>query len=258
MHYLLSFVLLFVIGSCSKEAPAENEELAAIDFRSRIDQVDERPQEVFKLDLHQYFVLAQLAELERQKRALEEEIEGGNRKKIPILESVMGQISSYDSTLASILDRSCSFLKFREQQLKMEIILGNKDAREALEEVQRKLRGCGLSLPGYKREALETLILAVRVGGKVGGNCEPGIEFDRCIPKMDSGMLLVNSIDAQDGTEVTFKTTDGRVISGGKLTGEHAELEGVWQTAIELEPITNGLLEFKGRTDSFSQTIKVE
>jgi len=38
MNYLIAIALVFKVGSCSKETPVENDELAGVDFGGRMSQ----------------------------------------------------------------------------------------------------------------------------------------------------------------------------------------------------------------------------
>ena len=80
MNYVLAIALIFTVGSCSKETAVqdfENEKLVAADFRGRMGQEEEKPQEIFESDLRQYYVLGQIGRLEKEKRILEQKIERG-------------------------------------------------------------------------------------------------------------------------------------------------------------------------------------
>lgn len=258
MNYLFALVLAFTLGSCSKETHLEKEELAALDFKGRMSQEQEKPQEVFELDLYQFSVLGQLVHLDKEKLRLKTEIEEGNKDLIPVLESVQRQYNIHFEKLAEIRDLTCLVLEIKLKYLVERAQNGDEDAQEELRNLHERFESCGLNIQDYFSNAIATYIFA-RVGGNVGGNCEPGIDFDRCIPKMAPGTLLVNVIDAQGGAEeVFFKSLNGRIISKGKMIGAHGVLEGVQQMAIELKSLDKGILEFKGRSGSFEQAVMVQ
>lgn len=255
MNYLFALVLAFTLGSCSKETHLEKEELAALDFKGRMSQEQEKPQEVFELDLYQFNVLGQLVHLDKEKLRLKTEIEEGNKDLIPVLESVQRQYNMYFEKLAEIRDLTCVLLEIKLKYLAEQARKGDENAQEELLNLHERFESCGLSIPDYFSYAISTFLFA-KVGGNIGGNCEPGIDFDRCIPKMAPGTLLVNVIDAQGGgKEVLLKSTNGKIISKGKMIGPHRELEGVQQMAIELKSLDKGILEFKGRNGSFEQEV---
>lgn len=258
MSYLFTVVFVFLLGACTNEDQPVYEELISTKGMA---QEQEETQAIFALDMRQYYVLGQLALLERQKNEFELGIEAGNEELITGLESIMGIMESYTNELMEILENSCSFLKLREQLLKTDVILGKDGAKESLEEVQRKLEKCPRKLDTLIGEALETqmIILAIKRGGDIGGACEPGIDWSTCQERMQAGILLINYIDTQNGgQEVNYKTTEGEIISRGEMIGEHPTIEGVQQMAIELSPIDNGSLEFIDRNGSFEQAIMVE
>lgn len=258
MNYVLAFVLIFTLGSCSKESAVqdvESEELAAIDFKGKwfLEQEKEEAQEIFAIDLQQYYLWVQRASLEKQKSELEEQIEGGDENKIPIWETIVEQININTEKLASIFENSCSYLEFREQQLENALENGDESAERKLVELRSKL----WDVCNYNVFETQTVTLMI-VGGKIGGNCAPGVDFVTCIPKLGAGTLLINSIDELGGyEEVYFKSSEGEILSEGEVIGHHHEIDGVSQIAIELEPIQNGILEIKSERGSFSKVINV-
>ncbi|NNE77061.1 MAG: hypothetical protein HKN31_08310 [Pricia sp.] len=259
MNYLLALSLLCMVASCSKETATENEDLAAVEFRSRINQKEqEETQEVFELDLHQYYVLGQLVDLKGKKERFEGEIERGNRNLIPVLESFQKQNRMYFQRLAEIKDLTCWLLEIKIENLRKRAEEGDKEALEELLNLDEGYESCGLNINDYFSFAISTFIYA-KVGGNIGGNCDPGIDWDRCIPKMKKGTLIVNYPDKQaGGQEIYFKSTSGKIISKGKMVGAHSELRGVQQMAIELTSVKQGILEFKGSNGSFEQAVNIE
>lgn len=260
MNYLFTVVFVLLLGSCTNESHPVEEQLAATDFKSHKAQEQEETQEIFALDMRQYYVLGQIAFLERQRKEFEIGIETGNEKLIPELESTMRKIDDLTNELKEILATSCSFLKLRAQLLKTDVLLGKDGAREALEEVQRKLEKCPKKLDVLIDFALETheIIMAITRGGDIGGACKPGIDWSTCHERMQEGILHINYLDNQSGGhKVNYKTAGGKIISRGEMISEHPLIEGVQQMIIELSPIDNGSLEFIDRNGSFEQAINV-
>ncbi len=257
MNYLLTIALVLMVGSCSKERPAENDDLAAVDFKSRIDQEKEKTQEVFELDLHQYQVLGQLATLERQKRELEEQIEGGDEKQIPVLETVMVKININTDFLKAIHESSCDYLRTEQRRLDKLVREGKKEHKSELEEVNKKVKQCD---EGYTQTPLYIYPPLPRVSGEGGGGgCfDTGPEMGGCKHILNEGKLLINTLDSQEEVRrVQLQTMQGEVISEGNPLGKHSTLEGVSQIGIEITALENGVLEIVKGNSKYRSEVEI-
>lgn len=257
MNHLLVIALSFVIGSCSKEMPIENEELAATDYKSRIDQKSGAVQEAFELDIHQFYLLGQLARLENEKSKLEEAIENGDVEKIPMLESVLEQIRENNKNLGNVIASTCSFLRIRKRILQMQVLSGDRSKRDELKEVSEKVKKCDLEdwLSGNFIE--DTIILAIVGEGRVGGCKDPGGDWG-CKHLLNRGELLVNVIESQEGVrQIQLKSGQGQVISTGKFVGDHQSLEGVQQLAVPIDKISQGYLEITKGSNRYQAGVEI-
>ncbi len=190
MNYLLTIALLFLVGSCSKDTPAENEDLASVEYQSRMNQNEPNvTQKVFELDLHQYHMLGQIAKLKERKRRLEVEIEGGNENLIPVLESIVIELRTNYEILDGTLDLTCTLLKLRYEILVSQVSEGNTMALDELLRIKEALEYCGIAVEDYLYEVFEGHPIMYLMSW--GSKCSPGREW-KCKNMMDEGKLLLN------------------------------------------------------------------
>ena len=259
MNYLLTLGLLFALGSCSKETSVENEELTPANLRSRVNQEQEEMQEVFAIDLHQSYILGQIAKLNQQKRELEEAIEGGDENQISVLESVMEQINRNTEILKGILENTCAYLKIRKMALLIRVLNGDESADAELQQVKEKLEECGQSTEDYVDKQKISIYALYAPRPKDLDVCIPDKGEFSCSIELNAGNLFVNKIDLEEsGSEIYFTTTNGEVISEGESFGSHSELEGVEQTVLELSEMEIGILEFADKKAPFRQPVQVQ
>lgn len=252
MNYLLAFALIFTVGSCSKETSVqdgENEELAAVEYKSRMDkekeenqEKKEEDQEVYALDLEQYFVLGQIGKLENRKRTLVEDIEGGNRKLIPKMEATVNQLDDFYGKLNKILELTCAALRLRQIDLENQWENATDDSTkekisEELFDISWKLMDCGNDVREYIVDPNKMVMMSF------GSRCSPARDY-KCKMPILQGKLLINVEDRLAKlTQPRLKTNDGEVISTGKIVGNHGELKGMAQIELEIKNMENGILE---------------
>ena len=256
MNHTFIAILLLLAMSCSKQSTMENLE----DFKiARVQGPGNGPQEIFELDLHQYALLKHLSGQYGLKRELEQQIEQGNEEQISSWESLMEQINRSQEILELALENSCSYLRMREEVLQIQVLVGDEQAEVELEEIREKLEKCPIELDAELPWALEAelIILAIEKGTPPGGRCSPGEEWS-CLHDFEEGILLINIVESQgQEPEVFLKDMNGEVIAQAEMLGEHSEIEGVVQIALELSPIENGMLEIIGEDESYELMISV-
>lgn len=253
MNYLVTAVFVLLLGACTNQDPSIDEELEATEFKGKENQ---EKQEVFELDLRQYFVLNNIEDLENQKRKFIEQIEGGNEKVLPQLERVIDQLRNNYSSLENILDNTCALLKMRFEVLTALAEEGNSGALDELLKIEGKLERCGISVEDYLFDLFEghPVMFALSIGSR----CSPGHEW-KCKNIMNSGKLLINvEEELADRTEARFKTAGGEVISTGTIIGEHDELEGILQIELQLEQIEEGVIELSTSSGPLEVPIEVQ
>lgn len=256
MNYLLTIALLFLVGSCSKDTPAENEDLASVEYKSRMNQIETNvSQEVFELDLHQYHTLAQIAKLKERKRRLEVEIEGGNENLIPVLESVVIDLRTNYGILDGTLDLTCILLKLRYEILVPQVSEGNTVALDELLRIKEALKDCGIAVEDYLNEVFEGHPIMYLMSW--GSKCSPGREW-KCKNMMDQGKLLLNIEERlANRTTLRFKSATGEEISNGRMVGNHGQLRGIVQFEIELRQIEIGILEISNENGRYEIPVEV-
>lgn len=263
MNYVLAIALLFTVGSCSKETSVqdvENEALAALEFRSRIDREEEKPQEVFELDLRQYHVLDEIGKLEQRKRNLEEEIERGNRNLLPDLEIVVKESQIYFENLNAVLESTCALLRIRQLVVERQMNDANDEnfrvLFQELFDINEKLKDCGKDGQDYVADVFEgkNIMYVMSWGSK----CHPGQEF-KCKNLLNQGKLLINvEEELAERTQPSFKTDGGEIISNGKFIGHHEELEGIAQFELDLKNTKSGVLEIGTELEIIEVPIEVQ
>lgn len=259
MNYLLTVVLLFMTGSCSKDAPSENEDLAAVKYRSQINQrVHIETQEVFALDLKQYHTLVQIRTLENRKNELEAAIEGGDERLIPVLESVMLEINTHVDRLTEILDLTCTVLKMKAERLVSEAREGNDDAQAELERLEAEFEKCGIDVWDYYWAShSDFLFLKIGREGTDGGCQDPGRDWN-CKALFNEGVLRINILEGQQRPDlIRLVTPEGEVLSVGEEIGQSEEFEGVGQIALELEAIDDALIEIRTEDHTYQRPVQI-
>ncbi len=261
LNYLLTIVLLFLIGSCSKDTPVqdiENEELAAVEYKSRLyqnEEEEEEVQEVFELDLHQNYILGQIAKLNERKRRLEVEIEGGNENLIPALESVVKELHINHGILDGTLDLTCILLKLRYEILTQQVTEGNTKAIDELLRIKEALENCGIHVEDYLIKVFggHPIMYAMSWGSR----CNPGREW-KCKKMMNEGKLLFNiEEELANRTTLRFKSVTGEEISTGRMVGNHGQLRDIAQFEIELRQIENGVIEISNENGKYEIPVEV-
>ncbi len=254
MNYLILIALTLFGASCSKQDPTENEELKALDYRVRISEQTES-QEIFAIDLQQYYTISQISILEQTKKELVEQIEAGNKNLLPELESITKKLLWHYNSLENTLDTTCLLLKLRYEVLSSKISEGNQDALDELLRIKQDLENCGINVDVYLFDIFKGS--PIMYAASWGSKCSPGKEW-KCKNSMREGRLLINIEErlAQD-TEVQFKSPDGKVISTGKLLGNHSDLKGMVQIEIELSQVSEGTLEMSSEAGKIPIPIEI-
>lgn len=253
MNYLLTAIFVLMLGSCTKENQAADEELRTT--RLTGEKYPER-QEVFELDLKQYAVLNSVEDLENQKSELMEQIEAGNEELLPELESVVGELRTNYSALGNILESTCTVLRLRFAVLTEQLEEGDLEALDELSDIEGKLEKCGIDVGNYLFEIFEGH--PVIYAAVIGSRCSPGHEW-KCKNIMNQGKLLINvEEELAERTEARFKTADGEVISTGRMVGVHDDLEGILQIELELHQIDEGIVEISNGNGYFEVPIEVQ
>jgi hypothetical protein len=256
-NYVTMIALIFLGISCSHQDLAENEELASVEYRSRTDQEREPEQEVFELDLHQYYVLGELVALESKKTELQRAIEGGDESLIPILESVQNTINRYMGQLAEIRDLTCLILEQKLKRLKARAEEGDEEAWEEMLDLKEEFETCGLSIGDYFRSAT-SLFLYATIREKVRGGCQdPGEEWN-CKANFKEGRLVVNVLASQgQPDEIQLVSPDGEVMSVAEDIGPHEDFENVHRMSLQLEATERALLQISTGGQTYQRPIEV-
>ncbi|MEO9893704.1 hypothetical protein [Aurantibacter sp.] len=247
MNYVFTIAFVLIMSSCTNENPTDEVFLESTEFKGRIIDKSIETQEVFELDLHQYYLLAQINKLEAEKSVLESKIEKGSRKLIPTWESVVKEIDLNNEILSSILENSCGYLKLRQRNILMQVRSGNTSLKSELNELNKKVEECesGKS-PIYIGAVAFRLI---KEGEDAVGGCGLGKPEIECKHVFNVGELLVNVINNQEAVrQVVLQSEEGKVISQGKQIGAHKTINGVSQFNLKAPELENGnLIIVKGK-----------
>jgi len=259
MNYLLTIVLLFLTGSCSKDTPVqdfENEDLAAVEYKSRLyPKEKEDVKEVFELDLHQNYVLGQIAKLKEKKRRLEIAIEDGNKNVIPALETVVIELHTNYGILDGTLNLTCTLLKLRYEILTLQVREGNTKAIDELLRIKEALENCGIDVEDYLNKVFEGHPIMYVMSW--GSRCDPGREW-KCKNLMTEGKVLFNiEEELANRTTLRFKSATGNEISTGQKVGKHGQLNDFSQFEIELRQIENGVIEISNENGRYEIPVEV-
>ena len=232
MNYLLAIAFVFTVGSCSKEKPAENEDLAAVDFRGRMSHEIQEPQKILELDLHKFYVLNQLAKLDFEKRQLEELIDGGRKDLIPKLELTMKSFSEYETQLLDIQKAICSFLGFIADELAELASAGDSDAEKKLWEMDEKLKECGIEVSYAYFEISGVNYATLPKTNTVGGCKIPKRAFKACDVPLSLGGHIVLTNDRLD--QIIIKSGKGQTIGKAELIGKSKVIDGYYEYALTI------------------------
>lgn len=259
MNYLLGALLLVFSIGCSDTESAE--ELSTINYTSKISKEENETQEVFELDLRQYYILSQIGKFEQEKRSLEEKIEAGNTKLLPEMEALVNELQSTYEILDKILDITCVKLKIRQAFLLNEI---ENTKEEYDDEIQYELLSIGVKLLSCGKDSREYVsdlsvgsdfIYMIALG--LGSRCNPAAEF-KCKNLMNEGKLLINlEEELAKRTQIRFKNDNGEEISNGRIVGNHEEFEGMVQIELEIKKTENGILEISTEKETIEVAIEV-
>lgn len=265
MNFLITAVFALLLGACSSESQSVEEELSSTDFKGRKyqekekNQEKEETQEVYSLDLQQYYVLGQITKLENLKITLEEGIEGGNRKLISKLETTVKQLNINYDKLNKILDLTCLKLKVRQMFLEKEMNNANDEYIKVLQnelfDIAWKLKDCGKDATRY--------IVDLNKGSRYvamswkGSRCSPSRDY-KCKMPMQGKILINLEEELAKRTQPKFKEEGGKVISIGKIIGKHKDFNGMVQIELEITKIKNGILEMDTEIGRIEIPIEVQ
>lgn len=256
MNYLFTAAFLFLLGACTNEAPTQD--LEATEYKSRWEkqkeeaqeQEKEEPQEMYESDILQFHLLGKLNKLDRKKKDLEEEIEGGNKELIPSWESVTKE---FDLTMLQINDsrkEACMILQFRKFFIEKQAQEGDPEAKKELEKINKGLENCGrktisivevFDFPSFIRTEPET-----------GGCQEPGPEFESCKMPIGEGTTVVI---AKEGIESLILTTEMGVYKA-EYFGK-SEIQGFSKYLIDVPSFESGRISVSNGKEVYGVNVEI-
>jgi len=232
MNYLFTAVFVLLLGACSSENQPIEEDLAATDFRGRMAQENEEPQKILELDLHKYFIINQLAQLDFEKKQLEEQIDGGRKDLVPKLEFTMKSFADYEKQLIDIHEVICNYLEIIAKSLALKASMGDTKAEDELSKMDESLKACGIEI-SYRYFELNGIIPPGLGKTKTVGGCQiPGRDFKACDIPLQAGEYIILAEDRLDQLIIT--TEKGETVAKAELIGKSEVIDGNYEYAFEL------------------------